>query len=253
MRLNVVSGNRHSERLVIRYGAHAPAEHQWPIATSLPSASPREALKHSRIGTVATAGTLPSEIAKIREHVMAGELKGRTIAVLATDGVEQVELTEPVKALKGAGADVKVVSDKKREIQAFRHHDKATKIPVDESLDEAEPEDFDGLVLPGGHQSRCAAPGAESNRFRPPFCAGEKADRSDLPRPLDSDRCRRREGKENDIVAVAEDRSIECRRQVGRRTGGDHADLVTSRKPDDLPAFNKKMIETFSESHVAGK
>jgi protease I len=51
---------------------------------------------------------------------MAGELEGRTIAVLATDGVEQLELIEPVKALKGAGAEVKVVSDKKREIQAAR-------------------------------------------------------------------------------------------------------------------------------------
>jgi protease I len=60
---------------------------------------------------------------------MAGELEGRTIAVLATDGVEQVELIEPVKALKDAGAEVKVVSDKKREIQAFKHHDKAQKIP----------------------------------------------------------------------------------------------------------------------------
>ncbi len=70
---------------------------------------------------------------------MAGELEGCTIAVLATDGVEQVELTEPVKALKGVGAEVKVVSDKKSEIQAFKHHDKATKIRVDESLDQAEP------------------------------------------------------------------------------------------------------------------
>jgi protease I len=84
-----------------------------------------------------------------RELIMAEELKGRTIAVLATDGVEQVELTEPVKALKAAGASVKVVSDKS-EIQAFKHHDKATKIRADESLADASPEDFDGLVLPGG-------------------------------------------------------------------------------------------------------
>lgn len=60
------------------------------------------------------------------------------------------ELTEPVRALTGAGAEVKVISDKQREVQAFKRHDKATKIPVDKSLDEAEPEDFDGLVLPGG-------------------------------------------------------------------------------------------------------
>jgi phosphoribosylformylglycinamidine (FGAM) synthase-like amidotransferase family enzyme len=84
------------------------------------------------------------------ETVMAGELEGRSIAVLATDGVEQVELTEPVKALKKAGARVAVVSDKKGQIQAFKHHDKASKVPVDTPLDSANPDDFDGLVLPGG-------------------------------------------------------------------------------------------------------
>ena len=81
---------------------------------------------------------------------MTGPLRGLTIAVLATDGVEMVELTEPVKALKNAGAEVKVISDKEKEIQAFKHHDKASKIPVDEALANAEPNNFDGLVLPGG-------------------------------------------------------------------------------------------------------
>ena len=81
---------------------------------------------------------------------MAGELNGCTIAVLATDGVEQVELTEPVKALKEAGARVKVVSDKAGEIQGFNHHDKGSKIPVDAALESTQPEDFDGLLLPGG-------------------------------------------------------------------------------------------------------
>ena len=81
---------------------------------------------------------------------MAHELSGQTIAVLATDGVEQVELTEPVKALKAAGAEVMVISDKEDEIQAFKHHDKGIKIPVDAPLEGADPEDFDALVLPGG-------------------------------------------------------------------------------------------------------
>jgi protease I len=80
---------------------------------------------------------------------MAGELVGRTIAVAAIDGIDQVDLTEPVKALKRASADVNGVSDND-EIQAFKHHDKGSRIPVDEPLDDAEPDDFDGLVLPGG-------------------------------------------------------------------------------------------------------
>jgi protease I len=70
---------------------------------------------------------------------MAGELKGKRIAVLATDGVEQVELTEPVKALKEAGAHVDVVSDKKDKIQGFNHVDKADKIPVDKPVQKTGP------------------------------------------------------------------------------------------------------------------
>src|ERR1700726_4309302 len=81
---------------------------------------------------------------------MARRLSGCTVAVLATDGVEQVELTEPVKALKKEGAEVHVISDKEEEIQGFKHHDKADKIRVDKSLDEVSPDDYDALVLPGG-------------------------------------------------------------------------------------------------------
>ena len=81
---------------------------------------------------------------------MANELDGKHIAVLATDGFEEVELTEPVKALKNAGAEVRVVSPKSGEIQGFKHHDKASRIPVDQSLDQTSADKFDGLVLPGG-------------------------------------------------------------------------------------------------------
>ncbi len=109
------------------------------VAGFPPIPFPAEQRQTSSIGTAGAAGRRLRRFSEIREHVMTGELKGCTIAVLATDGVEQVELTEPVKALKGVGAEVKVVSDKKSEIQAFKHHDKATKIRVDESLDQAEP------------------------------------------------------------------------------------------------------------------
>jgi hypothetical protein len=143
---------------------------------------------------------------------MAGELKGCTIAVLATDGVEQVELTEPVKALKEAGAEVRVVSNKDDEIQAFKHHDKGKKIPVDESLEDAEPAKFDGLVLPGGvinpDALRLVPQAIEFVRH---FV--------EVPRPVDSDRCRWREGQKDDVLAVAQNRPVECRRQMGRRAG----------------------------------
>ena len=84
------------------------------------------------------------------EKQMSDRLNGCMIAVLATDGFEQVELTEPVKALKAEGAEVHVVSDKAERIQGFHHHDKGDRIEVDVVLDEADPDQYDGLVLPGG-------------------------------------------------------------------------------------------------------
>ena len=81
---------------------------------------------------------------------MAEKLRGKRIAVLATDGVEQVELTEPVKALKSVGAEVDVVAPKSGTIQGFKHHDKADKIPVDATLDKTDSSRYAALVLPGG-------------------------------------------------------------------------------------------------------
>lgn len=77
-------------------------------------------------------------------------LTDKTIAVLATDGFEQVELTKPVEALKAAGAKVVVVSLEAGEIQGFNHHDKGDRTPVDVKVADADVEDYDGLLLPGG-------------------------------------------------------------------------------------------------------
>ena len=78
------------------------------------------------------------------------ELTGFRVAVLATDGVEEVELTEPVRALRDAGADVDVLSLKSGEIQGFKHFDKAGRIAVTRTLDAARSSDYEGLLLPGG-------------------------------------------------------------------------------------------------------
>jgi protease I len=185
---------------------------------------------------------------------MARELKGRTIAVLATDGVEQVELTEPVKALKDAGAEVKVVSDNKREIQAFKHHDKAKKIPVDQSLDEAEPDEFDGLVLPGGVINPDAlrlVPKAID--FVRHFVRAKKPIAAICHGPWTLIDAGGVEGKKmTSWPSLKTDLSNAGAKWLDQPVVFD-ADLVTSRKPDDLPAFNKKMIEAFSESHAAAK
>lgn len=79
------------------------------------------------------------------------EISGRRIAVLATDGVEEVELTEPVRALKEAGANVRIVSLKPGQLQAMQQDvNPSSKIDIDQTVNDAKPEQFDGLVLPGG-------------------------------------------------------------------------------------------------------
>ena len=184
---------------------------------------------------------------------MAGELNGRTIAVLATDGVEQAELTEPVKALKDAGADVQVVSDK-TEIQAFKHHDKGSKLPVDTALDEANPEDFDGLVLPGGVINPNAlrlVPAAID--FVRHFVQEKKPIAAICHGPWTLIDAGGVKGKKmTSWPSLKTDLSNAGAKWVDEQVVSDGG-LITSRKPDDLPAFNKKMIEEFRHSHAAAK
>src|ERR1700694_3613243 len=84
------------------------------------------------------------------EIAMPAQLKGRKVAFLATDGVEQLELTAPWNALKQAGADVTLLSDKTGEIQAVNRDEKGDRFPVDAAVSGASARDFDALVLPGG-------------------------------------------------------------------------------------------------------
>ncbi|HSJ93889.1 MAG TPA: DJ-1/PfpI family protein, partial [Gaiellaceae bacterium] len=81
---------------------------------------------------------------------MANELQGKRIAFIAADGVEQVELTEPWKAVKEAGAEVELISIERGEIQGMNHMDKGETFKVDKHVSQADPTDYDGLVIPGG-------------------------------------------------------------------------------------------------------
>ncbi|MFL5822392.1 MAG: type 1 glutamine amidotransferase domain-containing protein, partial [Solirubrobacteraceae bacterium] len=81
---------------------------------------------------------------------MAGELKGKRVAFLFTEGVEQVELTEPLKAVKDAGADADLISLETGEVEMWEHFDKGEKITAEKAVKDADPSDYDGLVLPGG-------------------------------------------------------------------------------------------------------
>ena len=79
-----------------------------------------------------------------------GKLDGKKVAILVTDGFEQVEMTKPREALEEAGAETKIVSPKSGQIQGMNHADKGDKFDVDIPLDEARPEEFDALMIPGG-------------------------------------------------------------------------------------------------------
>ena len=81
---------------------------------------------------------------------MADKLRGRKIAFLATDMVEQVELTRPLEAVRSAGAEAELISLEPGQIQAFNHYDKADRFPVDKTVEDVDADDYDGLVLPGG-------------------------------------------------------------------------------------------------------
>ena len=184
-------------------------------------------------------------------------LQGKRVAVLATDGVEQVELTEPVKALKAAGAEVVLVSLEAGRIQGVNHDEKGDTFPVDALVADTVSKGFAGLVLPGGV--------ANPDKLR----TDEKAV-AFVKEFMDSDKpvaaiCH---GPWMLVEAgVLKGRTITSWPSLKtdvRNAGGEWVDkqvnvdqkLVTSRKPDDLPAFCSKMISIFASSsaeHTEGK
>jgi protease I len=188
-----------------------------------------------------------------RSRTMTAPLSGKTIAVLATDGFEQVELDKPVAALKTAGAEVHIVAPEAGEIQGFNHHDKGDRVAVDRVLADVSASDYDGLVLPGGVinpdtlRLEEAAIGfirgfTEASKPVAAICHG--------PWPLiDADAVKGR--KVTSWPSLKADLTNAGARWVDEEVVVDNG-LVTSRNPDDLPAFCKKMIEEFTEGrHVA--
>jgi deglycase len=179
---------------------------------------------------------------------MTHHLSGKKIAVLATDGFEQVELTEPVKALKDAGATVQVVAPKSGTIQGYKHHNRADKIPVDATLDSVDAGRYDGLVLPGGVIN------PDALRLEPKAIAFIRAF-VQTKKPIAAI-CH---GPWTLIDAgVVKGRTLTSwpsLRTDLRNAGATWVDeevhvdegLVTSRKPDDLPAFCAKLVEEIAE------
>jgi len=181
-------------------------------------------------------------------------LQGKRIAFLATDGFEQVELTKPWEAIRGAGAETILVSPNEGQIQGMNHNEKGDQFTVDESVHSVSAESFDGLVLPGG----VANPDAlrmcdDCVSFVRDFFKQHKPVAAICHGPwtlIEADVVRDRRvtswpSLKTDLInAGAEWVDEECVCDQG---------LVTSRNPDDLPAFCDKAIEEFTEGKHAGQ
>jgi protease I len=179
-------------------------------------------------------------------------LKGLRVAILATDGFEQSELLEPRKALSAAAAESDVVSLKAGgKVRGWNHKEWGQEVAVDEGLDQVDPEDYDALLLPGGVMN------PDTLRTQPKAVAFVKAF-------FDADK---------PVAAICHGpwTIVEAGAAKGRKmtswpslktdvtnAGGEWVDqevvvdgnLVTSRKPDDLPAFNREMVKLFATAVV---
>ncbi len=174
-------------------------------------------------------------------------LSGLRIAILATDGFEQSELTEPRRALDEAGADTEVVSPKSGKIRGWNRTDWGQEVAVDQRLDSADPENYDALLLPGGVMN------PDSLRMQPQAVAFVKYF-FDADKPVGAI-C-------HGPWTVIESGAAKGHRMTSwpslqtdvRNSGAEWVDeevvvdgnLVTSRKPDDIPAFNREIIKLFA-------
>jgi protease I len=180
---------------------------------------------------------------------MANELQGKTIAIIATDGVEQVELTEPRKAVEDAGATTELISLESGEIQAMNSDiNPADTFTVDKTIGDVSPDAYDGLILPGGtvNADRLRLEDDVVSFVQKFFRAGKPAGViCHGPWAL----------VEADLVRDRTLTSFPSLRTDIRNAGGNWVDeevvvdqgLVTSRNPDDLPAFCAKIVEEFAE------
>lgn len=177
------------------------------------------------------------------------------VAILATDGFEESELSEPLRALREAGAEAWIVSLKADPIQAFRHHDKTKKYDVDLILGEVKTEDFDALMLPGGALNADALRAEKSvQKFVRGFRLQSKPIAAICHAPWILISAEIIEGCEVTSYHTIKDDIVNAGGiWHDREVMQDNGHYVTSRKPADLPAFNQAMIEFFSEFKKAKK
>jgi protease I len=185
---------------------------------------------------------------------MADDLNGKRVAFLFTEGVEQVELTEPLEAVRNAGAEAETISLKAGQVQMFNHLDKGDEIQAEKSVSDVEASDYDALVLPGGvanpDQLRSDD---DAVRFVREFGEQHKPIGVICHGPWTM--------VEADVVrgrTLTSWPSVETDLRNAGATWVDeevHVDdnIVSSRKPDDLPAFCKTIVETFARTPAGAR
>ncbi len=185
---------------------------------------------------------------------MADELKGKRIAALVDNGFEQSELIDTKNALEQAGAEVHVVSPQTGEVKGWQHTDWGQKVRVDRELSSARPADYDGLLLPGGVMSpdRLRA-NPKAVGFVKEFVAVGKPIAAICHGPWTLIEAGAVKGRRvTSWPSLKSDLTNAGASWVDEQVVVDRG-LVTSRKPDDIPAFNRKMIEEFAEGiHPSG-
>jgi len=180
---------------------------------------------------------------------MSDELKGKKVAVLVEEGFEQVELTKPMQALKDAGAEADIISpNKNTEIKAWNHTDWGDKFKVDKKLSDVKAEDYNALLLPGGVMNPDELRGnKDAVSFVNKFMEAGKPVAAICHGPWTLIETGKVKGKKmTSYPTLQTDLKNAGADWVNQEVVVDRG-LVTSRNPDDIPAFNKKMIEEFAE------
>jgi protease I len=175
-------------------------------------------------------------------------LQGKKVAILVTDGFEQVELLEPRKALDGAGATTRVVSPKDQKVKGWNMKEWGEEVPVDVPLDSANPEEFDALLLPGGVMNPDhLRMDSDAVEFVKQFVQDGKPIAAICHGPwtlIEAGAVRGR--KMTSWPSLQTDLKNAGANWVDQEVVRD-GQFVTSRKPDDIPAFNRVMIELFQQ------
>jgi protease I len=181
-------------------------------------------------------------------------LAGKKIAILVADGFEQVEMTEPRNALEGAGAETALISPVESQVKGWQHTDWGSAFAVDVRLDQAHPEDYDALLLPGGvmnpdHLRMDPA----AVQFVRGFVAAGKPIAAICHGPCTLIEARAVRGRRvTSYPSIKTNLKNAGAQWVDEEVVVDQG-LVTSRKPNDLPAFNRKMIEESAEGMHPGR